>query len=1434
MVGTVALALATLAVPGVAVAAPAGLVAAYSMDQGAGSALPDLSGNGNAGTIGTATWAQAGRYGGALSFNGSTALVTVPDADSLDLSSGMTTEAWVNPTTLANTPRTVVSKARAAGSAYSLLAHGAAKSKVPSVRVSTTSDQTVAGTSTLPTGAWTHLAGTYDGAALRLYVNGTQVAERAVSGPVTTSTGALTIGGSAVLGQHFKGLIDEVRIYDRALAPSEIQTDMATPVGSPDTQPPTAPQNLTASGSLTSVQLSWSASTDNTGVVRYGVHRSTSSGFTPSASNRVATTTTTGFTDAGLAAGTYYYRVVAEDAAGHVSAPSNEASARVGDTAPPSAPGTLSATGGVGGATLSWGAATDDVGVARYHVHRSATSGFTPSAANRVATATGLSYAEAGLAPGSYFYRVVAEDAAGNLGPASNEAIAVVRADTAAAVRPRRPLRRRVRHDDHPRLVGFDRRRRRGGLRRPPVDEQRFHPLGHEPDRAADRDDVRRRRPRGGHLLLQGGRARRGSEPEHAVGRGERDRGRHAVARPRGRLRLLRGQRHDHGGLDRERQHRLADRRRLDDGREIRECAVLQRHLLARHGRRQRLAAAGRRDDVRGLGQAGDGQRLAHRRLQGALGWYAGVLYAATDTSRPSAHVYTVGDHEIRGPSPIPVGAWTHLAATYDGSSLAVWVNGVKVAATAVSGTIATGAGPLRIGGNGIWGEYFNGVIDEVRVYDRALTASAIQADMTRGVAPDVTPPSIVGRTPAPGAAGLNVGTAPTATFSEDMAPGSITSGTFTLADGAGTTVPASVTYDVAKAVATITPQAALRYGVTYTVTAKGGSAGMTDLAGNPLPADVRWSFATEASPPQVLVVASPANPYGSYLTEILRNEGLNAFTTLNPAFLSAAQLSTFDVVVLGETQLTAGQVSLLGDWVAAGGNLVAMRPDKQLAGLLGLSDAGATLSNGYLKVDTAAAPGAGIVGTTIQYHGTADRYTLAGATAVASLYANATTATSNPAVTLRSVGTAGGQAAAFTYDLARSVVLTRQGNPAWAGQERDGVLAIRPDDMFYGAKVGDLQTDWLDTSRIAIPQADEQQRLLMNLLTLMERDRMPLPRFWYLPRGAKAAVVLSGDDHSPVNSPGYSAPNFDHMKSLSPAGCVVGNWQCVRSTAFVYPAATLTDAQAKAYVAEGFDVALHPQVGSCPSAAPDPADMAAAFDLQLGQWAQHYPSLPAPVSNRTHCVVWPDWASEPKIELARGMRLDANYYHYPASWIGAKPGFLNGGGFPMRFADLDGTPIDVYQQNTNMNDEAGQSYPATVNALLDNAVGAAGFYGAFGVNIHYDYQAPQAANTAIVQSAQARGVPLVSYKQMLQWVDGRNASTIRSMSWSAGTFTFTTTVGLGAAGLQTLLPVQGPTGTLTSVSCGGSTVPFTRWTMKGIEYGSFTTVTGTCQARYG
>ena len=101
--------------------------------------------------------------------------------------------------------------------------------------------------SALPLNTWSHLAATYDGATLRLYVNGTQVASTAVLGAIETSTGALTIGGDSLYGQYFAGRIDEVRIYNTALTPPQIQTDMNTPIGGtgpPDTEPPSDADGL--------------------------------------------------------------------------------------------------------------------------------------------------------------------------------------------------------------------------------------------------------------------------------------------------------------------------------------------------------------------------------------------------------------------------------------------------------------------------------------------------------------------------------------------------------------------------------------------------------------------------------------------------------------------------------------------------------------------------------------------------------------------------------------------------------------------------------------------------------------------------------------------------------------------------------------------------------------------------------------------------------------------------------------------------------------------------------------------------------------------------------------------------------------------------------------------------------------------------------------
>ena len=223
------------------------------------------------------------------------------------------------------------------------------------------------------------------------------------------------------------------------------------------------------------------------------------------------------------------------------------------------------------------------------------------------------------------------------------------------------------------------------------------------------------------------------------------------------------------------------------------------------------------------------------------------------------------------------------------------------------------------------------------------------------------------------------------------------------------------------------------------------------------------WSFSTTNPPPSsgpggpVLLITSQTNPYTQYLSEILLAEGLNAFTSQDISAVTPAVLSNYDVVILGDMKLTPTQVNMISSWVTTGGNLIAMHPDKQLAALLGLSSTSSTLSNSYLGVVTTAAPGQGIVSSTMQFHGPADLYNSTGAVVVAKLYSNATTATNSPAVTWINAGV--GHAAAFTYDLARSIVYMRQGNPGmvWRPKnslQRRNVSQLRHDDHTSGRHV--------------------------------------------------------------------------------------------------------------------------------------------------------------------------------------------------------------------------------------------------------------------------------------------------------------------------------------------------------------------------------------------
>jgi hypothetical protein len=109
-------------------------------------------------------------------------------------------------------------------------------------------------------------------------------------------------------------------------------------------------------------------------------------------------------------------------------------------------------------------------------------------------------------------------------------------------------------------------------------------------------------------------------------------------------------------------------------------------------------------------------------------------------------------------------------------------------------------------------------------------------------------------------------------------------------------------------------------------------------------PASQAWAQSAVTSPP-LLIITSSTNPFTRYYTEILTTEGFPTFTTLDISSVTPTILASTDVAILGEMSLTSAQVTLLSDWVAEGGNLIVMRPDKNLAGLLGLADASETLN---------------------------------------------------------------------------------------------------------------------------------------------------------------------------------------------------------------------------------------------------------------------------------------------------------------------------------------------------------------------------------------------------------------------------------------------------------------------------------------------------------
>src|SRR5262249_36505899 len=144
----------------------------------------------NTGTLNNALWSTTAKNGKSLYFNGANSMVTIADSASLDLTKGMTLEAWVRPTSTTSL-QSVILKERPGGLTYGLYSSNPGAATV----YNGTSNYSAALSSALPVNQWSYLAATYDGANLRIYVNGVLTTTTAMAGSMATSGGKLRLGG---------------------------------------------------------------------------------------------------------------------------------------------------------------------------------------------------------------------------------------------------------------------------------------------------------------------------------------------------------------------------------------------------------------------------------------------------------------------------------------------------------------------------------------------------------------------------------------------------------------------------------------------------------------------------------------------------------------------------------------------------------------------------------------------------------------------------------------------------------------------------------------------------------------------------------------------------------------------------------------------------------------------------------------------------------------------------------------------------------------------------------------------------------------------------------------------------------------------------------------------------------------------------------------
>lgn len=571
-----------------------------------------------------------------------------------------------------------------------------------------------------------------------------------------------------------------------------------------------------------------------------------------------------------------------------------------------------------------------------------------------------------------------------------------------------------------------------------------------------------------------------------------------------------------------------------------------------------------------------------------------------------------------------------------------------------------------------------------------------------------------------------------------------------------------------------------------------------------------------------ILVLATDKN-FGSFTGEILKTEGFNEFQMdlVTDAKITLKYLNKFDVVILTEISLTSSQNEMFARYVKDGGNLIAFKPSKKLCDVFGIVDQGGTISEGYISIISNEEMCKGLVFESLQFHGEADKYQLKGGRMIAALYKDPFTAQRYPAVVVNDYGK--GHAMAFLYNLPQSIVYTRQGNYLHAGQEMDGIKGIRAMDLFTNG--------WVDISKNMLNQADEQMRLLSHGIEKMSSYIKPLPRFWYFPDILKCLVTLNNDGEDSKED--EFREQFEDVDSKG-----------AKMTLYVKEVDLISKGWIDIWRNKGFEISGHPD-NTRQAVNPDWKTMDSVYIALIAKLKGEY-GIAAMHTVTNHWFVWcgknidgtRDFAAQARIEEKNGIGLDCNYAHYDNNSsqghflgaLGTNQGNYTGSGLAMKFADIKGNIINVYQQLNNVYDQQymehkdQDGYYNCFKGLMDRSLDN-NAYSYISVRAHNnEYFFSKVPLMKMLDYANRKGVPVWTELKLLDFLKAKDEATFTDIHWTNNHLSFKIKSSLRHSnGLTCMVPYMFNGKKINKITGNGVTQSYSIKSIKGFDYALLT-----------